>query len=203
MPALSFARPDQRRPAGRNRTGCRVTRPLRAFIPPRPDRKAPLIRCCRTTFSPLARGEGTGMRFVEIADSHPCDSASYPLLPAGVGRREAGAVARTRGCILVNAHAIPSPRGDGEKVRRQHRMRGAFGLFLQPPTKLRVRTSAAAIAPHLPRPLIRCCRTTFSPLRVAKGQLVLSQECKLHIRENACWSLLPVATGRRCGGSRG
>ena len=71
---------------------------------------------------------------------------------------------------------VPSPRGDGEKVRRQPRMRGAFQLLLlQPPMKWRSRTAATSIAPHLLRPLIRCCRTTFSPLRGAKGRQAFSR----------------------------
>ena len=73
---------------------------------------------------------------------------------------------------------VPSPRGDGEKVPRQRRMRGAFVLLLQPPMKRRLRTAAAANAPHLPRPLIRCCRTTFSPL--ARGEGTAGAVARMH-----------------------
>ena len=41
----------------------------------------------------------------------------------------------------------------------------------------RSRTAAMAIAADLPRPLIRCCRTTFSPLRGAKGPAYVSRDC--------------------------
>ena len=95
--------------------------------------KAPLIRGCRRTFSPSPRGEGTSMRLHQSAAVHSCDSTSRPFAPRS-----------------------------GEKVVRQHRMRGRerWGAFaMQPcasPTssavarKARKRpSSAAAAAPRI------------------------------------------------------
>ena len=146
------------------------------------------------------------MRYRKNAQMHSGASACLSLLPADAGRRKAGAVAGMQACSLEKTPAIPSPRCNGEKslprtrsgVRRQPRMRGAFVLLLlQKQMKRRLRTAAASIAPHLPRPLIRCCRTTFSPLRGAKGRLALSQECKA-----AFWRTRMLVPSPRCAGRR-
>ena len=59
----------------------------------------------------------------------------------------------------------PWRRGEGAAAAADE---GRFSASPARSMNRRSRTTATPIAPHLPRPLIRCCRTTFSPLRGAK-----------------------------------
>ena len=148
----------------------------------------------------------------EVARAHCCNvdhspppTAPHPvlphhLLPAARGEGTAIAVARMQAAFPRKRMLVPSPRGDGEKVRRQPRMRGAFVLHLCSSNESALAHGCNVDRTHLPRPLIRCCRTTFSPLARGEGKLALSQECKLRFRENASYPFSPLrgAKGPGC-----
>ena len=127
----------------------------------------PLIRGCRTTFSPLARGEGT-----------------------------AGVVARMQGCTLVKAHAGPfSPwrRGEGAAAAADEGRFRAFSATADEVARAHccnVDRTPPPTAPHpvLPHHLLPAARGEGTGMRCRRN-------AELHSGENACWSLLPVATG--------
>ncbi len=83
---------------------------------------------------------------------------------------EGGCCRKNASFTLVKAPACPfSPwrRGEGAAAAADE---GRFFASPVAPMKRRLRTPASAIAPNLPRPLIRCCRTTFSPLARGEGK---------------------------------
>ena len=196
----------------------------------RKQQKAPLIRGCRRTFSPSPRGEGTGMRLHQHA---ACNLATPPasLCPAPAGRRDQHARSPACGIAFLRQRQPSFAPRSGEKVVRQHRMRGrgrrgAIAVaalcerrFISLAGEDRKRPSSAAAAAPSPRrhgekgqacaftsmqlAILRHHQLPFAPRSGKRDGWRDRKNVKLQSRESACLSLLPVATGRRCGGSRG
>ena len=134
--------------------------------------KAPLIRGCRRTFSPSERGEGTGMRFFQIATSHSCENVSCPFSP---WRRGEGAAA------AADEGRFRASSATADEAALAH---GCSGDLSPPPT------SPNPVLPHHPgsspgQALPRCSGQREGG-RVRKNAMLQSGE-------NACWSLLPRA----------
>ena len=115
------------------------------------------------------------------AEKRPSSAAAAAPSPRRHGEKgPARAFTRMQPCIPATAPAFPSPRASGEKVVRQHRMRGVGGgvrSTLQP-----------------------CARAASSALPVKHGlavhqRLPVKQKSAPHPRLPP--HLLPVATGRR------
>ena len=134
----------------------------------------------------------------------PSSGAAAAFSPLRGGERKAGCCCKNASCTLVKAHAGPSPRGDGEKVRQQPRM-SAFVLSsatadeTAPARSWNVDRTPPPTAPHpvLPLPSPRCAgaegkagafpdrndaflrkRQSFSPLRERRNRHAFSG-CRL------------------------
>ena len=109
----------------------------------------------------------------ESAPHPPCPSAARqrlrPSSPSPRGEGKAGVVARMRGCNLENARACPFAPRSGEKVVRQHRMRGRgrWGAFAA--AAVRECCFIGCCGRSTKAPLIRGCRRTFSPSPRGEG----------------------------------
>ena len=129
--------------------------------------EAPLIRCCRTTFSPSPRGEGTSMRIHQSAAVRSCDSASFPFAPRS-----------------------------GEKVVRQPRMRGRGRWGAIDVAAVRTRRFIGCCRRRSTKaPLIRGCRTTFSPSPRGEGIASVFSELQLAFLRQRQLSLRPAPRG--------